>query len=430
MNTNKSPSYLHQFSWEEWDTQMIVVLYRSDRRFVVKRYLERVLANSTQWRQLTQLLFSNVEPITKAYTMTENEVKLMHQIFSWHMNETLKFPIIGGLDQLLDWEDVLDFIERLQQTSKDNKNNDLTLLHSPSILPTIPIGISSSTLLIKKPIENKKDISTPTKINKRVRPQQIISESTLSSSSNHWVQINNICVPYIIKYQQIRFLPYQVILDCDLLTEQEQSFLIHFTIKADGNDIQTFERTISSSSSIDFTLNNDLLLIDLYHLIFGMSRVVYIKLLPNQRDVNKSYKTVLAQRGGTINIRSHSIPFISLGKFDYILLDSLMTTLQPTTKIISSLRRQAPPAQSHEIDYFRLIQFYQKDDSILLHQQQQQPQLLISTQEIYKYINKDSLINDMTLIQYQQIEYQKMRKKLDTMENKTMKKPTKRAKEI
>ncbi|CAF4368664.1 unnamed protein product, partial [Adineta steineri] len=136
----------------------------------------------------------------KAYTMTENEVKLMHQIFSWHMNETLKFPIIGGLDQLLDWEDVLDFIERLQQTSKDNKNNDLTLLHSPSILPTIPIGISSSTLLIKKPIENKKDISTPTKINKRVRPQQLISESTLSSSSNHWVQINNICVPYIIKY--------------------------------------------------------------------------------------------------------------------------------------------------------------------------------------------------------------------------------------
>jgi len=79
--------------------------------------------------------------------------------------------------------------------------------------------------------------------------------------------------------------------DCDLFNEQEQSLLLHFTSKATLNDIQTFTRIISSSSSIDFTLNNDLLLIDLDHLIFGMSKVVYVKLLENQRNVNKSYKT-------------------------------------------------------------------------------------------------------------------------------------------
>jgi hypothetical protein len=125
-----------------------------------------------------------------------------------------------------------------------------------------------------------------------VRQQQVYDEITSSSSSNnHWVQINNICVPYIIKSSQTRLLPYQVLLDCDLFNEQEQSFLRYFTIKANSNDIQNFERIISSSSSIDFTLNNDLLLIDLYHLIFGMSKIVYVKLLNNQRDVNKSYKT-------------------------------------------------------------------------------------------------------------------------------------------
>jgi len=75
------------------------------------------------------------------------------------------------------------------------------------------------------------------------------------------------------------------------LNEQEQAFLIHFTLKANSNDIQTFQRIISSSTSIVFTLDNDLLLIDLYHLIFGMSKVVYVKLVNNQRDVNKSFKT-------------------------------------------------------------------------------------------------------------------------------------------
>ena len=124
-----------------------------------------------------------------------------------------------------------------------------------------------------------------------VRQQQLFDENTSLSSANHWVQLNNLCLPYIIKPQQTRLLPYQVILDCGLLSEQVQIFLLRFTIKANSNDIQTFERIISSSSSIDFTLDNDLLLIDLYHLIFGISKIIYIKLLNNQRDVNKSYKT-------------------------------------------------------------------------------------------------------------------------------------------
>ncbi len=75
---------------------LIIKTNRSDRRFVVKRYIERVLTNSTQWKQLAESSFSNLEPIAQAYTMTDNEVKLMHHIFAWHLNGTFKFPIIAG----------------------------------------------------------------------------------------------------------------------------------------------------------------------------------------------------------------------------------------------------------------------------------------------------------------------------------------------
>ena len=114
------------------------------------------------------------------------------------------------------------------------------------------------------------------------------NENTLPLSSNHWVQINNTCLPYIIKSQQRRLLPYQVILDCDLLSEDEQIHLAHLTFPASTNDRQLFERMIPST---DFTWTNELLLVDLYHLIFSMARVAYVKLVPNQRHVNKSYKT-------------------------------------------------------------------------------------------------------------------------------------------
>jgi len=95
--------------------------------------------------------------------------------------------------------------------------------------------------------------------------------------------------------------------------------------------------------------------------------------------------------------------------------------------MISSFRRRAVPAQSHEIDYLRLVQFYQRkyhqDDSIVSNRQQQ---LLISTHEIQKYIGEDDLIVDMLLTQYQQIEYQTMRKRTDVSDNQSIRKPTKR----
>lgn len=144
-------------------------------------------------------------------------------------------------------------------------------------------------------------------------------------------------------------------------------------------------------------------------------------------EISILFSSVLAQCGGTVLFHSHTIPFISLGKFDYILLDSFISILQPTTKILSNLHRRTVPAQSYEIEYLRLIQFYQRkyhqDDNILSNQQQ----VLISLRDIDKYVDENNIIIDMLLTQYQQNECQKMKKQLGELnENKSIRKPTKR----
>lgn len=143
---------------------------------------------------------------------------------------------------------------------------------------------------------------------------------------------------------------------------------------------------------------------------------------------NTSIHSVLAQIGGTGIYRSHSIPFISLGKLDYILLDSINAVLQPTAKGLSTLRRRAVAGQPHEIDFLRLVQFYQRneqqDDRIVLNQSQ--PQLLISISEVQKYVEQNGIIIDMSLTQYQQNEYRKLKKQLESLDKQPMRKPTKR----
>ncbi len=135
----------------------------------------------------------------------------------------------------------------------------------------------------------------------------------------------------------------------------------------------------------------------------------------------------MAQCGGTINFRSHSIPFIRLGKLDYVLLDSLVAIAQPIAKTISNLRRRALPVQSHQIDYLRLVQLYQRkhhqDDAIISNQQQQ---LLINVNDIHKYVDENNPVVDILLTQYQQAKYQKLKKQMELTENKSTRKPTKR----
>lgn len=271
--------------------------FRSDRRFVVKRYVERVFSNSSRWQNLSSKSFSQIEPIRRAFPLKDDEMKLMHRIFSWHFNGTLKFPIIAGrktkirfaleiffvdflVDQMIDWEELLDFIDRAELFLTKHRDEETSNTNSPSLVPTIPIGQISS--------KSKRDV-TPMK-------KKISDENFFSTNENHWIQINNICVPYLIKFDHRRFLPFQILVDCDLFTDEENEIVRQLTIAATTNDVQRFQRIISSTSSIEFKLDENLLLIDLFQLIFAMKKILYIKFVEKQKNVNKTFKRFVSER--------------------------------------------------------------------------------------------------------------------------------------
>lgn len=134
-------------------------------------------------------------------------------------------------------------------------------------------------------------------------------------------------------------------------------------------------------------------------------------LFVNEVRLFSCWSSVLAQTGGTVQCCSSALPYLRLNKLSYILLDSVVTVLQPPTKLLSILRRRAVPAQSHEIDYLRLVQFYQRkrhqDDDILLLNQTQQ-QLLISVDEVHKHISDAQLILNASLTDFQRSQHEKM----------------------
>lgn len=84
--------------------------------------------------------------------------------------------------------------------------------------------------------------------------------------------------------------------------------------------------------------------------------------------------------------------------------------MKPSKKILSILRRRALPAETHEIEYLRLIQFYQRKtsqgDEILLRSNEEQ--LLISINEIGKQIENLPVVFDAALNEYQRNQHEKL----------------------
>lgn len=132
----------------------------------------------------------------------------------------------------------------------------------------------------------------------------------------------------------------------------------------------------------------------------------------------------MAQSGGIVTFQSHSLPFITLGKFDYVLFELIIPLLQSSTRTITTLRRRTIQAQSHEIDYLRLIEFYQQVEMKITNPSKEH--LLININEVRKYVNENDFVLDQSLTQYQQTEYRKLKKQIDSVDNKHMRKPTKR----
>ena len=151
------PSRFKQFAWEQWENQPFAVLFRYVRiviesifslilsspgtygldRYVVKRYVEQVLAQSDRWRQLSPY-FSSISPSLRAYTLTAYEVELMQRILDFHLNDTLHLRITTANDQLIEYDDLLDFIRRVQDYTRSNSHNGRPIPGKKSAVPIIP----------------------------------------------------------------------------------------------------------------------------------------------------------------------------------------------------------------------------------------------------------------------------------------------------
>lgn len=114
-------------------------------RYVVKRYIEQVLVQSDRWKQLAPY-FSSISPSLRAYTLTSYEVELMQRILDFHLNDTLHLRITTANDQLIEYDDLLDFIRRVQEYARTNLNNSRPIPGKKTAIPTIPTVHSSYVL--------------------------------------------------------------------------------------------------------------------------------------------------------------------------------------------------------------------------------------------------------------------------------------------
>ncbi|CAF0736827.1 unnamed protein product [Adineta ricciae] len=195
------PSRLKQFAWEHWENQSFAVLLRPGTygldRYVVKRYVEQVLAQSDRWKQLS-FYFSNISSPVRTYNITSYEVELMQKILEYHLNNTLHLRPITITDQLIEYEDLLDFIRRLQDVAgslpksssnvrpiPSKKTNPASI---PSIHTSYVVPPSAKSLLpsIQKTNPVKPILAKPSPVSTNTASTS--SQSTKSSNSN--AQVN------------------------------------------------------------------------------------------------------------------------------------------------------------------------------------------------------------------------------------------------
>lgn len=93
--------------------------FSSNRRYVVQRYFEQELKrikSSKDQLKWQQCLSDLIQQTNSHYSLTQIEINLMNEIFSWHLNRRQSMHLNRTYDYLLDFDDLL---ERYQNTQID-----------------------------------------------------------------------------------------------------------------------------------------------------------------------------------------------------------------------------------------------------------------------------------------------------------------------
>jgi hypothetical protein len=267
----------------------------------------------------------------------------------------------------------------------------------------------------------------------KLHPQSIDNLSRETKESG-WVQINNVFVPYIVKLklreselekcptrqpapqlQREFYVPYEILIKCHIFSDNEFAFK-KFLIKASQQDFDIFNNLISNINIFDEKVPEKTLLVNLYHVMIGLQRILYIKLLTTKQprtQVNKYHAEVLAHKGGTLLMHANKlVPYIVQNNHFYV---PLIYAYHALPNVLSQAKRGARAPRQYEIDYLNLLFLYFSIDSPPL----TSDTLLVDAFSV-KCSNLQSPIHFRTLTEHQQYERNRL---LNTIGRITSKPP-------
>jgi hypothetical protein len=380
----------------------------------------------------------------------------MRRILDFHLSDRLHLHLAQTNDQLIAYDELLDFIYCAQElySKKSNLYNNnnhpingkrpsiplIPSIHSSFILPSIKKPIISplpqSTTIKTSPVKSPLPITNASQSNNTQRSTSVLNghhTSQLTSTivpvkSNQsslsippelcpislhnakiegegWAQINNVYLPFIIKNGQ-RLVPYQVLVSCKILEQDElHSALTRATI----SDITLINSMIHNCKINSEQIPENTSLINIYHVLIGTKNLVYVKILLKDNPtlkINRQYKSVLALRGGSLYITNHLLPFVCSSNHTYISLNHILI-IYPN--LYQELKILARVPRTNELDYLQLIQIYYNEKELPL------DTLVIDLENLRK--KKIIPTNMLTLNEYHEKEKVKFQQQIILLNN-------------
>ena len=342
-------------------------------------YVETTLFQSESWQR--HLTLARSLPPLVSYTYTEHELNLFRNIISWHL-AGFYFKTIPSTDCLIRFEDLWEFYTTLRKLRD-------TISTSSFNRPIAPIPSSPKANLQPQSLE----MSTLSKLDKPMK-------------ESGWVQINNVFVPYIIKMKvrdsgSIRefYIPYEILIKCNIFSDAEFP-LEKCLIKATQQDFDLLNHLITNINIFDEKVPEKTLLVNLYHVMIGLNRILYIKFLPTKQprtQVNRYHAEVLTHKGGTLLMNGNKyIPYVVQNNRFYV---PLVYTFHSLPNFLLQAKRHARAPRQHEIDYLNVLFIYFSIDNPPL-----TPDTLLVDIFNLKCSNLQTPIHFRTLHEHQQFE--------------------------
>jgi hypothetical protein len=262
-------------------------------------------------------------------------------------------------------------------------------------LPRPMIPMSNSSLPQESIMRDKRLLSQ-----KHSQPSTSNNTVSRETKESGWVQINNVFVPYIVK-QKLRenelgnktnlnhdfliffvsdlekcptrqpppqlqrelYVPYEILIKCHIFSDNEFAFK-KFLIKATQQDFDIFNSLISNINIFDEKVPEKTLLVNLFHVMVGLQRILYVKLLTTKQprtQVNKYHAEVLTHKGGTLLMHGNKlVPYIVQNNRFYV---PLVYAYNSLPHVLSQAKRGARAPRQYEIDYLNLLFIYFSIDS-------------------------------------------------------------------